>query len=69
MGMNLRRYSTGDTYLYVYPDEEMTWGVLCELEQDMRWFQEYILDFPRQTSFFLLKEGVEGHIGHGIILT
>lgn len=67
MGTAIRIYKSSDTYLWLSPGENMTWGVLCDFEQDMRRFQSYHLDTPRQTSFILLKEGVDGDIGHGII--
>lgn len=67
MGTDIRIYKSVDTYLYLHPGEDMTWGVLCDFEQDMRRFQSYILDIPSQTSFILLKEGLEGDIGSGII--
>lgn len=67
MGTDVRIYNSSDTYLYLYPGEEMTWGLLGDFEMDMRRFQEYILDTPRQTSFILLKAGLHGDVGHGII--
>lgn len=67
IGTDVRIYKSGNTYLYVYPGEQMTWGLLDDFQMDMRHFQLRILDVPRQTSFILLKEGVEGDVGHGII--
>lgn len=67
MGTDVRIYKSIDTYLYLYPGEHMTWGLLDDLQMDMRHFQLRKLDTPRQTSFIMLKEGVEGDVGHGII--
>ena len=67
MGTEVRIYKSSDTYLYVYPGEQMTWGLLDDLQMDLRHFQVHKLDTPRQTSFILLKERVKGKVGHGII--
>lgn len=69
MGTDVRIYNSSDTCLYLYPGEQMTWGMLDDLQMDIRYFQVHKLDTPRQTSFILLKEGVEGDVGHGIIST
>lgn len=67
MGTDVRIYKFSDTYMYLYPSEHMTWGMLGDLQMDIRHFQVHKLDTPRQTSFILLKEGVEGDVGHGIL--
>ena len=65
MGTDVHVYNSGDTYLHLYPGESMTWGLLDDLQMDLRYFQGHKLDTPRQTSFILLVEGID--IGHGII--
>lgn len=67
MGTATRMYSSGDTYLHLYPGEHMTWGMLDDFQMDLRHFQFYTLNYPRATSFILLREGVEGDVAHGII--
>ena len=67
MGSNVRIYKSIDTYLWINPGERMTWGLLDDLQMDMKHFQLRKLDSPRQTSFILVMEGVEGDVGHGII--
>lgn len=67
MGTDVRIYSSSDTYLWLSPGEQMTWGLLDDFQMDMRYFQRHRVDYPRQTSFILLKKGAEGDVGHGII--
>lgn len=65
MGTDVRVYNSGDTFLYIYPSENMTWGLLDDLQMDLRNFQMHKLDNPRQTSFILLEGGID--VGHGAI--
>lgn len=67
MGTEVRVYKSSNTYLYLYPGDDMTWGLLNDLQMDIRYFQVQKLDTPRQTSFILLKEGVEGDVGYGTV--
>ena len=67
MGTEERRYNCGIVFLHVYPGEEMTWGMLNDLQMFIRQFLFELVGLPRQTSFILLTQGVEGDVGHGFL--
>ena len=67
MGTEERTYNCGIVFLHVYPGEEMTWGMLNDLQMGMRQFLLEITESPWQTSFIVLTEGVEGDVGHGFL--
>ena len=68
MGTDSQVWSSGNVYLWVGPEEQLTWNdwsfVLVMHEDFLQWN-----DF-RGTDFVILKEGLEGHspVGRGYVL-
>ena len=65
MGIEVRSYNASNTYLSIFPSENMTWGMWYDVISAMRVFQSRMLSNPRQTSFVLLHIGRADYLGYG----